>query len=146
MLAGTAAVCLVVAGCGGSDQTTAAFKSGYVRASMPIERTGIAITRAVLGIPHQTDARIAAEFADLANSFDTEVITLEALKAPASVSSAFTTVTAAANRLDDDLRAISVGASRHDGRAARAGVAAILNDAGAMNSGAATIRKKLGIK
>jgi hypothetical protein len=139
-------LCLAIAGCGGSDHTTVAFKSGYEQASQPIETTGADIAQALKDASHQTDARIASAFGDLANRFDGELIQLEALKPPASVSSAFVKLTAAANRLDTDLRAISVGASHHEASAAKAGLQAIIADGGAMNSAAATVRQELGIK
>jgi hypothetical protein len=142
-LAGAVVVCLVAAGCG-SDQT-AAFKSAYVRASGPIESTGVDIARELEAAAHQTDAKITSEFGDLATRFDAELITLEGLKPPPGSSADFAKLTSAANRLDDDLRAISLGAGGHNVPVVRTGLESIVTDGSALNSAAAKLRRELGI-
>jgi len=137
-------LCLLIAGCGSSSAT--AFKQGYVKASVPLEQTGADIARAIAGPAHRSPAQIANQFAGLADRFDSELIQLEALQAPSNVSTGFKTIIAAANRLDDDLRAISSSASRHDAVGLRSAAEALMTDARAMNSGAGTVRQSLGIK
>jgi hypothetical protein len=145
-LAAATVLCALAAGCGGSSGTTAAFKASYVKASEPIERIGNDVAGAVEGASRRSFAQVANEFAGLADRLDTELIELESLKPPASIARAFATVTAAANRFEDDLRAISYGASKNDAAAAGTATKALLADAATLNSAAATIRQKLGIR
>jgi hypothetical protein len=140
-----AALCLLIAGCGGSSDTTA-FKVDYQKASSPLDQAGADITRAIKSMSHHTASQIANQFTGFADRFDTGIIQLESLKPPASASGAFAAVTAAANRLVDDLRAISTSASRHDAIGTRTAIQALVTDAQAMNAGAGTVRQKLGLK
>jgi len=145
MLAKAAVLCLLVAACGGPDQATVAFKKGYVQASGPLEQTGAAIAVAIAQARHRSDAQLASEFSELADRFNTELLNLETLKAPSSVSGAYAALTAAANRLEDDLLAISTAAGHHNPTVARTAVEGLVADASTLNANAATIRHAVGI-
>jgi hypothetical protein len=139
-------LCVTIAGCGSSSHHTAAFKSSYLNATAPIVLIGADMAHAIEHAGHQTPAKVASVFTGIADRFQIQLIALEALNPPASVAGNFGKLTAAANRLEDDLRAISAGASHRNGVAARAAILALVNDANAMNAPAGAIRHQLGIK
>jgi hypothetical protein len=136
----------ILSACGGSSDTTAQFKSGYNAVRTPLNQTGQAISKELQQAPKQTDAQVAANFRSLATRFDSQVGKLKALKPPASVASQWTNVTAAASRLDADLKAIASAAAAHSTAAAQQAGAALAADAQALSSALAPVKQKLGLK
>jgi len=145
-----AVLCVLAAGCGGGSSTTTStrstFRAGYLKLRGPLNQTGTAIAAEITASPHQTDAQVASAFAGLAGRFHRQLATLEALKPPPSLSSAFAAATTGATRMDADLRAVSVAATKHDADAARKATAALGRDLTATGVGAAQIKRSLGIK
>jgi hypothetical protein len=142
-----ALLCLLIGGCGGGDKAAnSSFKTEYLKATAPIKQLGADIARAIERSSKRSDATVKAEFNSFADRFDAQLIELESLQAPPSVAGAFSKMTLAASRLEDDLRSIASGAGSRDPVEARTGLRSLLQDADAMNAAGGTINQTLGIK
>jgi hypothetical protein len=140
------AVVGVLAGCGGSSDTTAQFKSGYNAVRGPLNQTGQAISKELQAAPKQSDAQVAANFRSLAAKFSEQVAKLKALKPPASVAADWTKVTDVLTKVDADLSAIAGAAASHSTTAAQQAGASLAADAQAEVQALAPVKQKLGLK
>jgi hypothetical protein len=137
-------LCLVViaiAGCGSS--ATAQFKSGYVAAQRPLNRTFVEIKHAFTHAKGKTLPELARSFGALADRFDQDLPALEALKPPAGVATAFTTLTASLERIERDLRGATAGFRRKDVVAAAHSLQSLQSDAVAASDAASVISRGL---
>jgi hypothetical protein len=114
---------VLLAGCGSSSSSstnqTATFEAAYKAAVDPLEQLPEEIGTTVQGATSKTDAQLGAAFRQFASRWQTRPTQLASLKPPANVASAFSTVNAAATRVESDLKAIVAAAAARSSSAAQ---------------------------
>src|ERR1700722_12883989 len=125
-----AAMLVALSGCGGSSSSdqTSKFKTGISPVVNQFKDISQGIGTAIEHAPSQTDAQLATTFHGFAGRWQTQLKQLEALKPPASVAAAFTTLTGAAGRTEADLTAIAAAAQTHAAAAAKQASSALVTD------------------
>ncbi len=172
-LRGVVAVALVAAaviagGCGSSSKTTStnaattsagassgtttsaggsttAFTPGFKAVTAQFQQTSRAIGLAIQTASSKTGAQLASTFSALAARWSSQAGQLSALAPPASVSSEFSTLKAAADRVTSDLTGLSRAAGSNDATAARTDAGNLVRDIVAAKSAATKIDAKLRI-
>jgi hypothetical protein len=138
-------LCLIaLASCGGN--TTAQFKTGYVAARVPLNRTLTSVGKAVTRTPGKTAAGIIRRLGVLSARFGDELGPLLALKPPASVATAFRTLTRSMQRVDRDLRETYLALGGQNFPAARLALESVRSDAAAAADAGAAVAQKLAHK
>jgi hypothetical protein len=173
-LAAGAVLCLIAAGCGGAsprpDRETGVppaagetrtaveprpttFKGGYERAWAQMTQVGAGVAGAINQVRrararHETvaDARIAREFAALADKFEPAVIQLQELTPPAKVARAYRSLSTAALGMSGTLRSFSFDAGANRAGAAGEDLASYYSYAATIDRDATTVFDELGIK
>jgi hypothetical protein len=136
------ALCLIViAGCG--SNATAEFKTGYAAARAPLNRTFVEVARTFSNSKGKTISEITRSLGTLSDRFRKELAPFQALKPPASVATAYTTLTTSLNRVNRDLREIYVAVKGRNLAVATLALAKLRSDAGAASDAAAAITHKL---
>jgi hypothetical protein len=155
-VATTIAAGALIAGCGSSSSkstpaasptvtSAASFNQGFKTVTGELKQTSGAIATAIQTATSKNDAQLAAEFGGLATRWSAQTGQLSGLTPPASVSSQFGALTAAANRAGADLVAVSGAAGKHDGPAAKQATINLLHDILAAKAQATKIDSRLGI-
>jgi hypothetical protein len=143
MAMATAILCLLaLTGCGGADET-AQFKAGYASARGPLNKTFGDVARTLKGARGKSTTQIARSMGVLADRFAKKLAPLVALKPPARVTTAFTTLTSSLRRVESDLRGISGAARRRDLAGAQLAVENLATDSRAANEAATVVKQKL---
>jgi phage shock protein PspC (stress-responsive transcriptional regulator) len=143
MATAAATLCLVVlAACGGAD-ATAQFKSGYAAARGPLNRTFNAVVKTLSAARGKSAAQIAGTVGALADRFGSEVDSIRALKPPASVATAFATLRASLDRVEGDLRRISLAAKGKDLAGAELALENLGSDSRSASEAGAVVKQKL---
>jgi hypothetical protein len=137
---------LALAGCGGSSDTTAKFKSGYNGIRGQLDQTGQAIAAELTKAPKQTDAQVASNFQSLAHRFGSQVSQAAKLKPPASLTKDWTDVIRSATRIEADLLAVATAARSHNSSLAQSAGTSLARNAQALTTAVAPIKSKLGLK
>ena len=139
----TVTVCMVVlAGCGSTDPT-AQFKAGYDAARGQLNTAFSDVNKTLANTSRQSATQIAGTVGVLATRFHKALTPLEALKPPASVATAFATLTSSLTRVETDLRGISLAAKGRSFHGAVVAVEKLDSDARAASDAAAAIKRKL---
>jgi hypothetical protein len=134
---------IAITGCGSS--TTAQFKSGYTAARGPLNRTFVEIKRAFTDAKGKTLPEIARSFAAVTGQFGQELPALEALKPPASVATAFATLTTSLDRVESDLRATTAAFKSKEVDAAARSLQNLQSDSLAATDAATAVTQKLAV-
>jgi hypothetical protein len=139
---------LGVAGCGGgsSSTSTTSFKQDYQSVVGGFKQTSGAIGSAIEQSAHQADIQLQSSFQTLANQWQTHLTKLKTLKPPSSVSSTFDSLSAAATRVEADLKAVVSAAQTHSKAAGEKAGGALVKDILAAKAAATTIDQKLASK
>jgi hypothetical protein len=140
---GTAVVCLVVLGGCGSTNLTAQFKAGYAADRGQLNLVFSAVNKTLTAVPRKSTAEIAGTVSVLAARFGKNLAPLEALKPPARVVTEFATLTSSLQRIESDLRGISVAAKRRSYKGAVLADEQLNSDARAARDAATAIKRKL---
>ncbi len=137
---------LMMAGCGSSSSDpTATFKKGYKPVVDGFAQDSHAIGTGIEHASGQTDLQLASAFQGYASSWQRHLSALEALKPPSSLAATFTTLSAAATRVEADLLRVVHALQVHSSSEASNSTAALVRDILAAKSAASVINKKLGV-
>jgi hypothetical protein len=139
---------LALTACGGSSKTsnqTATFKTNFKAVTGQLRQSSKAIGGAIQTAPSKSDAQLAATFGSLATRWSAQAGELSGLHPPASVSTDFSTLTAAADRVSADLAAVSAAAGKGDVTAARRATGNLIRDILTAKAAATKIDATLGI-
>jgi len=135
-------LCLaVLAGCGSTAPPQ--FQAGYAAARRPLNQILSDVNGALKGVRGRSTVRVAGTVGALAGRFRKALAPLEALKPPARIATAFTTLTSSLRRVENDLREISIAARRRNLVGASLAVESLSSDARAASQAAAVIKQKL---
>jgi hypothetical protein len=132
----------VLAGCGSSNPT-AQFKAGYDAARGPLNATFIDVNNTLTSTRHKSTGEIAARVGVLAARFRNDLAPLDALKPPARLATAFTTLTSSLKRAESDLRAITVAANHRSFAGALLAIQNFDSDSRSATDAAIAIKQKL---
>jgi hypothetical protein len=134
-------LCLIALTACGRD-TTAQFKSGYAAARVPVNRALTAVGKTVTRTPGKTAGEITSRLGALSSRFGSELAPMLALKPPASVATAFTTLTSSLERVDRDLQGTYLALRSGNLLAAELALESLKSDAGdAADAGTAVTQK-----
>jgi hypothetical protein len=150
------AAAVVLAGCGGGSKSatstpsstihqTGTFNTSFKAVTGQFKQASAAIGQAIQTAGSRTNAQLAATFGALATRWSGVTRELSGLTPPASVTSEFTALDSAAQRVSHDLLRVSAAAGKNDAAAARAATRSLVNDILAAKGAATTIDSKLGI-
>ncbi|MEA2197420.1 MAG: hypothetical protein QOJ25_1471 [Solirubrobacteraceae bacterium] len=135
-------LCLIaVAACG--NDATAQFKAGYAAARVPVNRTLLEVAKAVRRTPGRTAAQITRRLGVLSARFGTDLAPLLALRPPARVATAFTTLTRSMRRVEVDLRETYAALRVGNFPMAQLALESVRSDAAAAADAGAAVNQKL---
>jgi hypothetical protein len=136
-------LCLAaLAGCGGPGGT-AQFTTGYTAARGSLNAVLLDANATLTSTPRKSADQIATRMDALADRFGHDLASLAALKPPATVATAFVTLTTSLKRVESDLRAVSVAAKRRNLAGTVLAAENLDSDARAAADAATAIKQKL---
>ena len=147
-----AVAALIAAGCGSSSAGSSTnisrseFNPNFKQVTSQFKQTAHGIGLAIVNARSQTDAQITSTFTNLAAQWQQDVTRLKALKPPPSVAAEYQTLSGAATRTEDDLKAIVSAAKSHDATAAKQDGAKLVKDILQAKASSQAIGTKLGIR
>jgi hypothetical protein len=143
-LAASAAIAL--AGCGGSSDTTAKFKSGYNAVRGPLDQTGQQIVGELKKASNETNSQVEAAFQSLAGRWGGEVTRLGKLTPPSDIQTDWNKVIQTATRIEADLLGVATAAKTNSTSLAQRSTTSLARNIYALQAAVAPIKTKLGLK
>jgi hypothetical protein len=145
-VAAIAAMTLLSACGGSSNNQSASFKAGYSSTANQLKQVSHDIGTEIQQASKQTDPQVVAAFRILASRWQTHLSQLQTLKPPSNLAADFNTVTGAAGRVEADLNGIVAAGRTHSAAAAKQAAASLVSDVLTAKAASIKITNKLGSK